>query len=67
MLSYISQDEQRHFSLRDIAYTFQVGREAMDNRIVFIVNDLEEWKHQLEAFVTGKPLAEGCIQGEKRE
>lgn len=65
MLSYISQDEQRHFSLRDIAYTFQVGREAMDNRIVFIVNDLEEWKHQLEAFVTGKPLAEGCIQGEK--
>ncbi|MCY7808516.1 amino acid adenylation domain-containing protein [Bacillus spizizenii] len=65
LLTYISQNEQTHISLRDFAYTFQVGREAMDSRVVFIANDLEEWKQQLDAFVNGKPLAEGYIQGEK--
>lgn len=67
LLTYISQNEQTHISLRDFAYTFQVGREAMDSRVVFIANDLEEWKQQLDAFVNGKPLAEGYIQGKKRE
>lgn len=65
LLIYISQNEQAHMSLRNIAYTFQVGREAMDSRIIFMVNDLEEWKQQLEAFVNGKTLAESSIQGEK--
>ncbi|MCY8131929.1 type I polyketide synthase, partial [Bacillus spizizenii] len=65
LLTYISQNEQTHISLRDFAYTFQVGREAMDSRVVFIANDLEEWKQQLDAFVNGKPLAEGYIQGKK--
>ncbi len=37
----------------------------MDSRVVFIANDLEEWKQQLDAFVNGKPLAEGYIQGKK--
>lgn len=65
LLIYISQNEQAHISLRDVAYTFQVGREAMDSRVIFMANDLKEWKQQLEAFVNGKPLAESCIQGEK--
>ncbi len=65
MLSYISQDDKRNFSLKDIAYTFQVGREAMDSRIVFMANDPEQWKQQLEAFVNGETLPEGCIQEER--
>lgn len=65
LLVYISHNEQAHITLRDIAYTFQIGREAMNSRVIFMANDLEEWKQQLEAFVDGKPLEEGCIQGEK--
>lgn len=65
LLTFVSQNELAQISLRDLAYTFQVGREAMDSRVVFIANDMEEWKQQLESFVNGKPLTEGCIQGEK--
>ncbi|CAM2145834.1 Polyketide synthase PksN [Paraburkholderia tropica] len=65
LLTFVSQNDLTQHSLRDLAYTFQIGREAMDTRVIFMASDLEEWKLQLERFVNGQPLTEGCIQGEK--
>ena len=39
--------------LADMAYTLQVGREAMDERLALIVNSLEELEQKLDAFVVG--------------
>lgn len=54
-----------HICLADVAYTFQIGREAMDSRVVFMASDVEEWKQQLENFIDGKLPTKGCFQGEK--
>lgn len=37
--------------LHDIAYTLQVGREAMDERVAFIASTIAELKHKLRAFL----------------
>ena len=37
-------------SLRDIAYTLQMGREAMEERVAFIVNNISELKDKLYAY-----------------
>jgi polyketide synthase PksN len=39
--------------LADIAYTLQVGRESMEERLALIVNSLEELERKLDAFVAG--------------
>ncbi|WP_139492062.1 non-ribosomal peptide synthetase [Brevibacillus dissolubilis] len=53
--------------LADLAYTFQVGREAMDSRVIFVTSDIDEWKQQLEDFIAGKEQTEGCFTGEKKQ
>lgn len=39
--------------LRDIAYTLQVGRQPLDERLGFVVASLAELKHGLAAFLEG--------------
>ncbi|HET8841772.1 MAG TPA: beta-ketoacyl synthase N-terminal-like domain-containing protein, partial [Ktedonobacteraceae bacterium] len=49
--------EQRIFvrgDLASIAYTLQVGREAMNERLAFTAESLEELREKLQAFVDGK-------------
>ncbi|PRR99354.1 non-ribosomal peptide synthetase [Bacillus atrophaeus] len=65
LLAFINRKDQVHICLADVAYTYQIGREAMDSRVVFMASDVEEWKRQLENFIDGKPLTKGCFQGEK--
>ncbi|MBV9497009.1 MAG: type I polyketide synthase, partial [Acidobacteria bacterium] len=49
--------------LADIAYTLQVGREAMDERLAFIVGSTAELAEQLHAFLNGeKPAHRGRAQ-----
>ncbi|GAX60236.1 beta-ketoacyl synthase, partial [Candidatus Scalindua japonica] len=50
--------------LADIAYTLQVGREAMDSRAAFLVKDNKDLINQLEAFAAGKEGIEDCYTGE---
>ena len=40
--------------LAEIAYTLQVGREAMDERLALVVSDLQSLQQKLEAFLAGK-------------
>lgn len=52
-------------SLYDIAYTLQVGREAMDERLTVIVNDLKELKSQLEKYA--KDQTKGFLKGNAKK
>lgn len=40
--------------LADIAYTLQVGREAMEERLAMIVGSIKELKEKLENFIEGR-------------
>ncbi|QBG56188.1 non-ribosomal peptide synthetase [Bacillus amyloliquefaciens] len=53
--------------LADLAYTFQVGREAMEVRAAFITSGTAELKQQLTDFINEKPAVTGCYTGEKQQ
>ncbi|XOV79523.1 MAG: SDR family NAD(P)-dependent oxidoreductase [Aestuariibacter sp.] len=45
---FLSQPKMQQIHLRDIAYTLQVGRSEMGERVVFVASSLKEWQGQLE-------------------
>ncbi|GER89945.1 polyketide synthase PksM [Dictyobacter vulcani] len=59
-LAVALQDE---LSVVDLAYTLQVGREAMEERVVFVVNSIEELRARLVAFEVGQEDRVGCWRG----
>jgi acyl transferase domain-containing protein/enoyl-CoA hydratase/carnithine racemase/acyl carrier protein len=48
LLGFLRRDADAA-ALRDIAYTLQVGREAMDERIAFVATSLDDLRRQLQA------------------
>jgi len=52
--------EPSAFSLTDIAYTLQVGREAMDYRLAIPVHGMEDMKEKLEQYLNGADKT-GCV------
>lgn len=55
--------------LSDIAYTLQVGREAMDCRLAIVAGDIEELRSALQAWLSGSearvPLAASHSHGKR--
>lgn len=49
--------------LRDLAYTLQAGRKAMEHRIAFAASSLPDLAHKLDAILSRQNL-EGVCQGE---
>lgn len=49
----VSRDQA--LNLRDLAYTLQVGREAMDERLAMVVLNIEEIKEKIHDFLAGQP------------
>jgi amino acid adenylation domain-containing protein/FkbM family methyltransferase len=49
--------------LLELAYTLQIGRQAMEHRAIFMVRDLGELTRKLAGFANGSPAAEGVFQG----
>jgi polyketide synthase PksL len=47
-----------------MAYTLQVGREAMEERLGFVASSVEELAEKLEAYVAGEEDIEGAYQGQ---
>src|SRR5690606_34134347 len=43
------------FRLADLAYTLQVGREPMDERLAIIADSVTDLEGKLRAFVEGRP------------
>ncbi|MDF4005205.1 amino acid adenylation domain-containing protein [Luteibacter sp. PPL552] len=53
-------------TLHDLAYTLQVGREAMDERLGLLVHSLDQLRDTLAAWLEDKPVAEGVYRGQAR-
>src|SRR5262249_8271121 len=49
--------------LASLAYTLQVGREAMEHRVIFLVRDVAELIQKLRAFNSREREIEGCWTG----
>ena len=49
--------------LMAIAYTLQIGREAMDERVGFVVDSLQQLTGNLETYVAGKEEIEDVYRG----
>ncbi len=54
---YDHLDGERVDRLSDLAYTLQTGREAMSQRVAFVVSSIEELKKQLKGFLNREPLS----------
>ncbi|MCX8131441.1 MAG: SDR family NAD(P)-dependent oxidoreductase [Clostridia bacterium] len=50
-------------ALTDLAYTLQVGREAMEERLAFVVSSIEEFEVKLKEVIEGKAGIEGVYSG----
>ena len=48
----------------DVAYTLQVGRDPMGERLGFLVGSLDELAAKLHAWLAGEPAVEGTYQGQ---
>ncbi len=56
--------------LHDVAYTLQVGRTAMDQRLAFTARDVEEVRRKLDACVRSNAIGadvEGCHRGDVKK
>lgn len=59
--TYIQTVDQNAATLERIAYTLQVGRSEMEERVAFVVESFEDWNTQIDAFLTEN----GLVQNEK--
>ncbi|MCP5002869.1 MAG: SDR family NAD(P)-dependent oxidoreductase, partial [Planctomycetes bacterium] len=50
--------------LQSLVYTLQVGREAMEERLGFIVASIKELQEKLESYLSGNQEIEDCYQGQ---
>ena len=57
------QLKRKAVDLVAMAYTLQVGREAMDERIGFLVSSVEQLAEKLQAYINGHPSIEDFYQG----
>ena len=64
ILTAIKEQEFSDANLTDLAYTLQVGREAMEERIGLIAGSLQELEEKLEGFVDGRDGIENLYQGQ---
>ena len=53
-------------SLLNLAFTLQVGREAMEERVAFVVEDINGLKSKLQAFIIGIETIDNCWSGQVR-
>ena len=55
--------EPEAVNLRDLAYTLQVGREPMEERLGLIVGSLQDLEEKLKGFLEGRDDIEGLYRG----
>lgn len=62
-----SEVEKQDISLSQVAYTLQKGREVMDERIAFVVSNIEELIEKLDKFISGERNIYKVFTGRKQE
>jgi acyl transferase domain-containing protein/enoyl-CoA hydratase/carnithine racemase/acyl carrier protein len=63
LLDYVRKEAQT-MDLIAMAHTLQVGREAMEERVGFLVSSAEQLAEKLEAYIKGAPRTEDVYQGQ---
>ncbi|XXR37670.1 SDR family NAD(P)-dependent oxidoreductase [Sorangium sp. So ce375] len=58
LVGWIDQERPTDAQLAEVAYTLQVGREAMDVRLGFIARSMAEVRERLQDFLDGKERAD---------
>ncbi|UCH94144.1 MAG: SDR family NAD(P)-dependent oxidoreductase [Candidatus Aminicenantes bacterium] len=58
-----TNENQGNISPGDMAYTLQVGREAMNQRLALVISNMEELKEKLSQYVQGEPGIENLFTG----
>jgi polyketide synthase PksN len=66
LLDALTQNTLREENLASIAYTLQVGREAMEQRLALLVGSLSELREKLAAFLAGETSIANLFRGEAR-
>jgi polyketide synthase PksN len=66
LLMAIQQGAVTQENLIDAAYTLQVGREAMEERLALIVSSVEELTDKLKSALAGDAGADGVIRGQAK-
>ncbi len=51
LLAFVLRDDAQHLSIRDIAYTLQVGRDGMDDRLGFMALTLADLAAKLRTYL----------------
>jgi acyl transferase domain-containing protein/surfactin synthase thioesterase subunit len=64
LLSIMKEQQLNDSDLANIAYTLQVGREAMEERLALLVGSMKELEEKLQGFIIGKNGIEGMYQGQ---
>jgi len=62
LLDFIRQAQS--IDLIEMAYTLQVGRQPMDERLGFVVRSVEELAEKLQAYLAGERRIEDAYQGQ---
>ncbi|NJM15032.1 MAG: hypothetical protein HC896_06320 [Bacteroidales bacterium] len=57
------KDAPKAINLADMAYAMQLGREAMEERLGFVVNSVGQLADKLKAYIDGETEIEGCYRG----
>ncbi|WP_108807996.1 SDR family NAD(P)-dependent oxidoreductase [Aquimarina spinulae] len=63
LLKFI-KEEKGELDLVDMAYTLQVGREAMEERLGFMVRDIDQLTEKLRAYSEGEDSIRGVYLGQ---
>lgn len=64
---HMEEVQNNVFDLKDVAYTLQVGRAAMEERVAFVVEDIKELVEKLDAFIEGREIIENCWKGKVKK
>ncbi len=67
LLGYVQSGGSLDTDLHDIAYTLQVGREAMGYRVGFLATTVTELTAQLQAFVRDEAQIRDCYRGDVQQ
>ncbi len=63
-LNYLNQfEDDNRLKIADLAYTLQVGRVALEERVAFIVKDHDDFKQKLDSFLAGQENKQGIYRG----
>jgi len=62
-----AENAAAELSLADVAYTLQVGREAMEERLALVVSSIEELADKLSRYAEGEQNIEGVFAGNVRQ